>query len=151
MDTALNKICSFLKGNRYVLLILAVGIVLMLLPMEKAQPADTPIAAEPTADLAEELTQILSSVDGIGQVKVLLSVAAGEQVIYQRDEYDTVIITDGDRNEMGLVTQIMPPTYRGAIVVCQGADSQAVCLAVVEAVRRVTGLGAGDISVLKMK
>ena len=40
MDTALNKICSFLKGNRYVLLILAVGIVLMLLPMEKAQPAE---------------------------------------------------------------------------------------------------------------
>lgn len=151
MDTTLNKIWSFLKDNRYVILILAAGIVLMLLPVENNETADAPIATEPTVDLAEELTGILSAVEGIGKVQVLLSVAAGEQVIYQRDEYDTVIITDGDRNEIGLVTQVLPPTYRGAIVVCQGADSQAVCLAVVEAVRRVTGLGAGDISVLKMK
>ena len=151
MDTTLNKIWSFLKDNRYVILILAAGIVLMLLPVENNETADAPIATEPTVDLAEELTGILSAVEGIGKVQVLLSVAAGEQVIYQRDEYDTVIITDGDHNEIGLVTQVLPPTYRGAIVVCQGADSQAVCLAVVEAVRRVTGLGAGDISVLKMK
>ena len=49
------------------------------------------------------------------------------------------------------VQQVLPESYRGAIVVCQGADSPAVKLAIVEAVSRATGLGADSISVLKMK
>lgn len=35
-------------------------------------------------------------------------------------------------------------------MVCQGADNAAVRLAIVEAVSKVTGLGANRISVLKM-
>ena len=44
-----------------------------------------------------------------------------------------------------------PAQYLGVIVVCEGADSPAVRLAIVEAVSDVTGLGADRISVLKMK
>ena len=62
-----------------------------------------------------------------------------------------MIITDSDRKEEGLITQVDPPVYQGAIIVCQGADRGAVRLAIVEAVSRVTGLGADRISVLKMK
>ena len=64
---------------------------------------------------------------------------------------DTVTVTDDTRNQTGLIQQVIPPTYQGAIVVCQGADSPAVRLAIVEAVSKVTGLGADRISVLKMK
>ena len=60
------------------------------------------------------------------------------------------MITDENRTQTGLVQQSIPPTYRGAIVVCQGADSPAVCLAVKEAVSKVTGLDTSQISVLKM-
>ncbi|MCD7845447.1 MAG: hypothetical protein LUG57_06290 [Oscillospiraceae bacterium] len=38
----------------------------------------------------------------------------------------------------------------GAAIVCQGADSAAVCLIVTEAVRCYTGLGADKIEIFKM-
>ena len=85
----------------------------------------------------------------------MLTVEEGETTVYQYDETasgkTTVIITDEERAESGLVQQVIPQKYRGAIVVCQGADSASVRLSVIEAVAKVTGLGTDRISVLKMK
>ena len=93
----------------------------------------------------------------------MLTESMGEEIHYQTDEdqtvsadsdscrSDTVIVTGEDRGQSGLIRKVNPPTYRGAIVVCQGADRAAVRLAIVEAVSAVTGLGADRISVLKMK
>ena len=64
---------------------------------------------------------------------------------------DTVTVTDAQRNESGLIRQVNPPVYKGAVIVCQGADNAAVRLAIVDAVGKATGLGADKISVLKMK
>lgn len=161
-----NKIIDFIKKYRYVVLILVIGVVLMLLP-GGSDSDDPPIATtEPThisMDQTESLTQILSQIKGAGKVKVLLSLHAGEKTLYQTDQdsstgadsgsvrYETVIVTDGDRAQHGLVQQTVAPEYRGAIVVCQGADDVSVRLAIVEAVSNVTGLGSDRISVLKMK
>ena len=61
------------------------------------------------------------------------------------------MITDSGRNQTGLIRQINPPVYLGAVIVCQGGDKPAVKLAVAEAVSRVTGLRSHQIVVLKMK
>jgi stage III sporulation protein AG len=63
---------------------------------------------------------------------------------------DTVIVMDGNREETGLVKQVLPPVYRGAVIACQGADSANIRLAIVEAVKSVTGLSSDRITVLKM-
>lgn len=149
---------------KYALLVVLVGLVLMWLPESKAEePAELPTLTEPSEDTASELEQILGHIDGVGKVKVMLTLARGEEIFYQTDDdhnatsetdslrTDTVIITDGSRGQSGLIRQINPPIFQGAIVVCQGADRPSVCLAVVEAVSDVTGLGADRISVLKMK
>ena len=92
----------------------------------------------------------------------MLTVDAGEKTLYQYDEdrkegesgsvrMETVIITDGSRKESAVIQQRLPETYRGAVIVCDGADRAAVCLSVVEAVSKVTGLSSDRISVLKMK
>lgn len=89
----------------------------------------------------------------------MLTVSQGEKTVYQTDSdvtdqssnSSTVIITDESRTEAGLVRQILPEQYQGAIIVCHGADDPSVRLAIVEAVSDVTGLGADRISVLKMK
>ena len=62
----------------------------------------------------------------------------------------TVIISS-NREESGLIQQIHPPIYQGAIILCQGADSAAVRLSIVDAVANVTGLSTDKITVLKMK
>lgn len=164
-----GRITVFFKKYRYVVIVLLIGIVFMCLPREnKLRDKDniiednTPYADEAPA-LGDLLSDILCRIDGAGNVQVLLTTERGEETIYQTDSHtsvggdnnsaqvETVIISGSERNQSGLIKQINPPTYMGAIVVCQGADSPIVRLAIVEAVSKVTGLGADRISVLKMK
>ena len=156
-----RKLTKFLTKYRYVALILALGLVLMLFPFdskeEKTEQKETAAASQ--TDVTEELVKILSQIKGAGKVSVMLTVKTGESVLYQTDEdvsggsirQDTVIITDGDRVQSGLVQKVVAPEYRGAIVVCEGADKPEVRLHIIEAVASVTGLGTDKISVLKMK
>jgi len=160
-----NKALDAFKKYRYAILILVAGAILMLIPGRSAEPSQTnaePSQAIEQKSITQELTQILSQINGVGKVQVMLTVASGERTIYQYDEdskagengsvrKDTVIISDADRNESGLIQQVIPAKYQGAVIVCEGADHAAVCLAVVDAVSKVTGLGADRISVLKMK
>ena len=154
----IRKIREFLVKYRYALLVLLVGLVLMLLPTgsdpQTKQP-ETESNPSKVHDITQELTEILASIQGVGKVQVMLTVEEGEKTVYQYDEKtsgkDTVIITDGNREESGLIYQVISRKYRGAVVVCQGADSASVRLSVIEAVAKVTGLGTDRISVLKMK
>lgn len=155
-----RNVMEFIRKYRYVVLILMVGLLLMSLPEKKEEePVQTETRAGTEESLQESLADILSLIQGAGKVKVLLTQAAGEQTLYQTDEHstadsirkDTVLVSNASREEMGLIRQINPPEYRGAIVLCQGADNASVRLSVVEAVKSVTGLTSDRITVLKMK
>lgn len=153
-----EKATAWISKYKYLLLVLLVGVGLMLIPSnsEKKQQQLTPATVTTEPSLSEDLTDILSKIQGAGKVQVLLTVKAGEQILYQVDpngaeREDTVIITDAERAQNGLIQQIIPASYRGAIILCQGADSPTVRLAVTEAVSSVTGLDSSRISVLKMK
>lgn len=149
-----------LKQFRYVLLVLAAGIILMALPSGKVEkPASTPVNVKTQPELQETLAGVLSKIDGAGRVEVLLTQSAGEKTLYQTDDETsaeatrskTVLISDASREETGLVYQRLPPAYRGAVILCQGADNAQVRLAVTQAVANATGLPSHKISVLKMK
>jgi len=166
ISAAKEKLISMLKKYKYTVAIVLVGLILILLPSK--DPSEETVRIDETAEqevisISEELEQILSRVDNAGEVRVLLSIEAGEVTVYQTNDdvsvsdgnsttqISTVLITGADREEYGLVRQVNPPVYKGAIVVCQGADDPKVQLAIVDAVSTVTGLGADRISVLKMK
>ncbi len=159
---------QFLEKYKHVLLILLVGIALMLLPTSKEKTQSQPTSpSQPTQQaplsLQEELSELLSRMSGAGKVEVLLTEATGQNTLYQANEdttsdetakssrTDTVILTDSNRNQTGMVCRIDPPTYLGAVVLCQGADNPAVRLAITEAVSNATGLGYHKITILKMK
>lgn len=166
--TALKKnLVGYLQKYKYAILVFLVGIILMSMPklniLKSETTAEAPIITEKKESLDAALANILSRIEGVGKVEVMLTIASGEETIYQTDNQssdsetgctlktETVIITDSGRNQTALITQINPVRYQGAIIVCQGADSPAVQLAVTEAVRKATGLGTDKISVLKMK
>ena len=156
-----SKIPEIFHKYKYILLVVAIGIGLMLIP----EPSKEDVVQNTTQEHAKEdnletqLVMILSQVKGAGRVSVMLTTAMGEQTIYQSDidksdsqlREDTVIISGEQRAEKGLVSQIIPPKYLGAIIVCDGADNATVRLAILEAVAKATGLGTNQISVLKMK
>lgn len=156
------KLTESIKKYRYIVLVLMIGLVLMMLPGHKDSPVTETVPAKPAEKaetLSSRLSQYLSQIEGAGKVSVLLTEALGEETVYQTNSNQqesgtnstTVLITDAQRNQNGLVQQKIPPVYLGAIILCQGADSPAVRLAITEAVARVTGLGTDCISVLKMK
>lgn len=140
----------------------------MLLPVNSThqEQESPPSIAEETAEevmLQDQLSALLSQVSGAGKVKVLLTEATGEKTHYQENtdtstgeqtqtvRKDTVLVTNNSRDQQGLIYQIDPPTYLGAVILCQGADQASVRLAITEAVANATGLGFNKITVLKMK
>ena len=96
-------------------------------------------------------------------MQVVLSIAAGEETLFQTNDditnneengsmnTNTVTVIDSGRNENGLIRQVIPEIYQGAVVVFTGSDDPKIKLEIVDAVSKVTGLGANKISVLKMK
>lgn len=167
-QTAIPFLRQFFAKYKFALLILLVGIILMLLPNDSAhqeQEAPPSVVEEAAEEitLQDQLSALLSQVSGAGKVKVLLTEATGEKTHYQENtdtstgeqnqtmRKDTVLVTNSSRDQVGLISQIDPPTYQGAIILCQGADQATVRLAITEAVANATGLGYNKITVLKMK
>ena len=162
-----EKLRHLTKKYKYAIVVLIIGVALMLIPSNLGKQQKTEIT-QPSVNDQETLTknslaQILQSVEGAGKVEVLLSIGAGEEIIYQVDmdvsssdgNHDealkTVIITDSQKSEHGLIRQTNPVVYKGAIVVCQGADNPSVRLSITQAVSKITGLGSDCICVLKMQ
>ena len=161
---ARKRVSELFDKYKYVLLIVSLGIFLMLIPSEPKEDTQvsTPAATIPAESVEEKLEKILCQIRGVGKVQVMLTEQTGSETVYQTDvdrtdgegsgrlKEETVIVSGGGA-QSGLVQSVTPPTYLGAIVVCQGAGSPGVRLAVVNAVSAVTGLGADRISVLEMK
>lgn len=161
----LIKAGEVLKKYRYAAIVIVAGIFLMLLPIGEASASEetAPNQREVSDSMEERLCAILSQIRGAGRVQVMLTIAQGEETVYQFDQdlttdeggsssqKDTVTVTDKDRGQSGLITQVNPPRYQGALIVCQGADDPAVRLAISEAVSGLTGLGTDKIAIAKMK
>ena len=162
----LKNISAIASKYKYAIIILLVGMGLMLLPRHgendnAVQPLK--VAQQESISIEARLAYILSQVKGAGKVEVMLTVKEGEQTLYQMDTNvsqtdasasntnDTVIITDNDRSQSALVRQVYGPKYQGAIILCAGANDPSVRLAIVDAVSKITGLGADKISVLELK
>ena len=157
---------NFIQKNRYLILAVVAGILLMSIPDSHVSqdPPESEVTTEHAEQsLEEDLAEILEKMEGAGKVRVLLTLKEGERILYQADENhsvdaesedrrtETVILTGAERKEDGLVVQVTPPIYLGAIVLCQGANRAEIRLSIVEAVMDATGLTSDKITVLKMK
>lgn len=166
MDQQLTRdeVVGFLKKYRYTAVVLLIGIMLMCIPQKEKTILQEPVMeTAPENTLQEELSRILSQVEGAGKVEVLLTLKQGEEILYQTDEQrsrsetnqsqdrQTVLVDAEDRQKTGLIRQINPPVFQGAIILSQGAASAEIRLALTDAVVGATGLPYSSITVLKMK
>ena len=153
-----QRINALFGKYKYPILVVLVGLGLLLLPTRETEMPSVPVETVREASLEQRLEELLGQIEGAGAVRVLLTEDVGRETVWQTDvqkdadsvREDTVILEDSGRNETGLVRRTTEPSYRGAVILCQGADAPSVKLAIVEAVRCVTGLGADQISVQKM-
>lgn len=162
----LRGLVQVLGKYRYALIVLLVGAALMLLPsgrkLSETKAVTAPMQAEipDVAAVQSELAALLSRVDGAGEVAVMLSLDYGPERFFQADEQksadgerssETVLYHESSAQRLPIVTKTRSPVYKGAVIVCEGAERPSVRLAIVQAVSRLTGLGSDKISVMKMK
>ncbi len=160
---------------KYAALVVLIGAGLLLWPggdfglggSEKEEKRETLEIYEDldTQDIQREMAEILGAMSGVGQVKVMLTVDSdGERQLAQNtqlnysgstaapEDYsrrsETVLVSGSGGNET-VTVKTMYPTYRGALVVCEGGDRAEVRLAVTEAVSALTGLSTDRITVAK--
>lgn len=109
MSARMSELWKKLAEFRYVLLVAAVGLALLLWPSGASGTAgDDAHSAEET-----RLAALLEQIEGVGHTQVLLSDS-------------------------------------GAVVVSEGAGQASVRLAITQAVRCYTGLGANEVTIFKM-
>ena len=154
---------------KYVGLVVLIGAGLLLWPNGNADTEKTSHVQQThpeSRDLQTEMEEILSTISGVGQTQVLLTMDSdGERQLAQDTELtysgstaapedysrrsETVLAESGSGDGGTVSTKTMYPTYRGALIVCQGGDRAEVKLAVTEAVAALTGLPADRITVAK--
>ena len=107
---------------------------------------------------------VLGTINGVGRVRIMLTLRSGSTLRLAEDstisdstggqtkqEKQVLTVNRGSGRQEVVVTQQLYPTYQGAVVVCEGAGSSTVRLAVVNAVSVLTGLSSDKISVVKWK
>lgn len=174
-----NKLPALLERYRYPLLILLAGLALLLIPGGRggeSSPETSPPAAEPAqedwgraycAAMEKELEAALSQMEGAGQVRVLLSLKTGPAARYQTDvnrsssteegrsseslEEKTVMLERGGAYNEPAVVSTAYPVFQGALILAQGAGDPELRLRISAAAAALLGLGADQITVVKMK
>ena len=150
------------------ILFLVLGIVLMLLPGGNAEAE--PTAGSPDAEafdrgaVQEEMENILRAIDGVGELRLMLTVDSGTKRELAQDttpersgsedmkrKSETVVVGTGSGTQEVVVTNRVYPRYVGALVVCEGGGSAGVRLAVTQAVSALTALPSDKITVLQGK
>ena len=142
-------------------LVVLIGAGLLLWPSGGEHSKET--APAESRDIQAEMEEILGKISGVGEVRVMLTEDTdGERRLARNTEVSgnpadsehysqstEAVMEDSGGDTLAVVTQTRYPSYRGALVVCQGGDRAEVRLAVTQAVSSLTGLSADRITVAK--
>ena len=159
------------KMRSNILLALMLGILLLTvgrsfsgLEGNAASPPQTIVKTE-TADRETErrMAEILSKVEGAGEVDVMLTFRQTEEKTIAhnetreengetlRTEQTAILLEDGDGATEPLILTETSPVVEGVVIAAQGADSPAVAAALNQAAQALLDVPAHKVAVLKMK
>lgn len=126
-------------------------------------------------NLETKLEEILSKIEGVGQVKVLLNYSetneivpmynentkqssteeqdktGGTRNISQTDSEKEIIYKEENGEKIPITQKVIMPKMEGAIVTASGANDAIVKTNIIQAVEAVTGLASHKIQVFSMK
>lgn len=145
-----------------------IGMGCILLSSFRSKPKEPEQTTEQTAvtqeeyrlALQEQLTEMLSSISGVGRAEVLVTLGGSEEYQYARTDERTVsdsqvrsstsYVTVGGSSREPLLESVSHPEITGVVVVCDGGASSAVQEAVYKAVGVACGLTSSQIYVTKL-
>lgn len=166
-----NKLLIWILGSLGVLLL----VLPSLLPSREApqQPAPVVSPGNYQEQLQRELESILSGIQGVGRVRVMLTLEDQQQVVYARNvqeshgntleednaggvreqvQYDysgQLVIVRSNNQEEPVVERIIKPQVRGVLVVATNADNPWIRESLTQAVQGVLDVPAYRITIQK--
>ena len=145
---------------------------------EEENETDTKVLAQAGAteqdNLEQKLEKILSTINGVGDVNVLIKYSESSTVIAMYNETSSesnteentgnggsknvketenkkeIVYTDEDGKNVPITEKVVMPVVEGAIITAQGAGNANVKSSIVSAVEAVTGLAVHKIQVFEM-
>ena len=122
---------------------------------------DTDIAGY-CLETQNRLEDFLESIDGVGKVRVYLTINSDEQYIYAKEEKQSraddrteqeekYVLVGGGSDKTALIETVRMPEIAGAVVACTGCDSPIVRERIYRAVSAALGISAGKIYVTKLQ
>ncbi|MBO4211785.1 MAG: hypothetical protein J5878_03925 [Oscillospiraceae bacterium] len=175
-----GKIPVFLDRYKLPILTILIGLTLLLWsPGEKAEGSEFPVQTQPEqsqpqdegerycARTEQELETLLAQIDGAGRVRVMLTLRTGPAANYQKDskrtnsgegerhseslEEKTVILSRASAYNEPAIVSTAYPEFQGALIVAEGGADAKIRYQLAAAVSALLGLGADQITVVKMK
>ena len=164
-----------MEKNKLIKIIVAVGLIAMIgiflsesfstKNKQENQPQQQASESlhEYEQQVEQRLSDILSSIDGIGQCEVMVTLDSSKESVYSSEsesknesdeksssssEKSTYVIVDDDGQKPVLEKEV-EPRVRGVIVVCEGADDVYVRQAVVDSIRAGLGITSANISIVR--
>ena len=125
-----------------IIIIGALGILLVLLSSfsglssEKQDSSDYSVSQYRT-DLQDALSEMLTRIEGVGNVSVLLTIENSVEGVYLENN--------------STKTKEIEPVIRGGIVACSGGDDEIVSARVSDAVTKALNISSAKISVTKLQ
>ena len=126
--------------------------------------------------LERELEELLGGMEGVGRVKVMITLSSTGEEIVEKDrptnhsnltendgsggsrstgelgsEESTVFITDKDGRQIPYVRKTLRPDIEGVAVIAQGGGNEMVRKNISESIQALFGLNANKIKIAKMK
>ena len=159
-----EELLAFFGKNKFAVLIALLGLLLILIPFGKRENKEASLKAGSEFDLSDaenRLESILERGNGVGRVKVMLTLEKTSETLYVTegsvsksengsDEKTEISRISSSSGEQPLIREQRSPVYRGALILCDGADDPRVRLWVTEAVGSLLGIGSDRISVKRM-
>ncbi len=168
MNGKIKELLDRIKTDRRLTVIVLLGLSgILLLTFSELKPKETQQSDEPdkTADISQyeenleaRLSELISSIDGAGRAKVMITLDSGDENVYATEDksgeksYEksyVVIKQNGDEN--GILLKIAEPEIRGVAVVCEGAGSAEVRQEIINTVTAVLNVGTNRVNISKMK
>ena len=150
------------KKYRAALIVLLAGVLLLVSGGRgaKSEPVQTETKGFSLSAFETQLCGRLSEIEGAGRVELMLSLEQTGEAVYavntressgasESRERDVAVVSSSGYGETPVTVKNVLPTFRGAVVLCDGAENAEVRLAVTQAVGAVCGLSSDRITVLK--
>lgn len=184
------------KENMAILALLGILLMVIALPVKKTENtrdetglsdtgSDTMKTSETekddgdgsyTQEVENRLEALLSSMDGVGEVKVMVTLSSSMEQVVEKDvpysmdttketdsaggsrdvvnskqEETTVYVTDQAGNKTPYISKTLEPAIEGVTVVAQGGGNAVVQKNITDVIQALFGVEAHKIKVVKMK